>query len=281
MRLRRRTSLPARWSMVPRYGRGIVHGSRCRRHPYIHGRHDDDGTKGKVTNNGDGTFTYDPNGAFIGLKAGATATDKFRYTVTDGSGASSTATVTIAITGENDAPAAQDVAANVRKHGPAKSVTASFTDPDVGDTHSFSIDAATDATKGKVTNNGDGTFTYDPNGAFISLKAGVTATDKFLYTVTDGSGVSSTATVTMTIVGENDAPTAQNGAANVQEHGPANDVPTATVTITGQNQAPVIASAPRPRPSSKTLRAIRLATKAGRAQSYSRMRMWATSIPPC
>ena len=30
-------------------------------------------------------------------------------------------------------------------------------------------------TKGKVTNNGDGTFTYDPNGAFESLRPGQSA----------------------------------------------------------------------------------------------------------
>ena len=75
------------------------------------------------------------------------------------------------------------------------------TDPDTGDSHTFLVDIKTDTTKGKVTNNGDGTFTYDPNGAFASLAPGQTATDKFLYTVTDGSGLSSTATVTMTITG--------------------------------------------------------------------------------
>ena len=66
-------------------------------------------------------------------------------------------------------------------------VAAKYSDPDVGDTHTFAVDTKTDATKGKVTNNGDGTFTYDPNGAFASLRAGQTATDQFLYTVTDGA----------------------------------------------------------------------------------------------
>ena len=43
------------------------------------------GTKGTVTDLGNGVFSYDPNGAFASLKAGATATDTFTYTVTDGS----------------------------------------------------------------------------------------------------------------------------------------------------------------------------------------------------
>ena len=47
-------------------------------------------------------------------------------------------------------------------------MTASYTDPDVGDSHTFTIDTA--GTKGKVTDLGDGVFSYDPNGAFESLR---------------------------------------------------------------------------------------------------------------
>ena len=133
------------------------------------------GTKGKVTDLGNGVFSYDPNGAFASLKAGATATDTFTYTVTDGSNASSTATVTVTITGQNDAPVAADVSATALEHGPAVQVAASYTDPDVGDSHTFAID--TTGTKGKVADLGNGIFSYDPNGAFASLKVGATATD--------------------------------------------------------------------------------------------------------
>jgi VCBS repeat-containing protein len=183
-----------------------------------------DHTKGKVTNNGDGSFSYDPNGAFENLAAGQTATDKFQYTVTDAAGASSTATVTITITGQNDPPTAANVNDTVLEHGPATTVSASYTDPDAGDTHSFSVDLATDHTLGKVTNNGGGTFSYDPNGAFESLRAGQTGTDQFLYTVTDAAGASSTATVTITIIGQNDSPVAANVSGAVLEHGPATTV---------------------------------------------------------
>ncbi|MFX8895563.1 Ig-like domain-containing protein, partial [Acinetobacter baumannii] len=77
-----------------------------------------------------------------------------------------------------------------------KAISASFADPDLGDTHTFTVDTLADATRGKVTNNGDGTFTYDPNGAFVGLKAGETAQDKFRFTVTDAVGAPSTAIVT-------------------------------------------------------------------------------------
>ncbi|MEO1977527.1 MULTISPECIES: Ig-like domain-containing protein [Salipiger] len=46
---------------------------------------------------------------------------------------------------------------------------------------------------------------YDPNGQFDWLGEGETATDSFQYTVSDGNGGVTTATVTVTIEGQNDA----------------------------------------------------------------------------
>ena len=60
------------------------------------------GTLGLVTNNGDGTFDYDPNGQFDDLVAGQQATDTFTYTISDGHGGTDTASVTITITGVDE-----------------------------------------------------------------------------------------------------------------------------------------------------------------------------------
>ena len=106
--------------------------------------------------------------------------------MTDGASLSSTATGDDHDYRPERCPGRANLSGTVQEHGPAITVTASYTDPDIGDTHSFSID--TTGTKGKVTDNGNGTFSYDPNGAFASLKAGATATDTFHYTVTDGRG---------------------------------------------------------------------------------------------
>ncbi|MGD4086921.1 Ig-like domain-containing protein, partial [Xanthomonas citri pv. citri] len=119
--------------------------------------------------------------------------------------------------GANTAPVAGKVTADVQETDPATAITASFVDPDANDTFTFAIDTTTDHTKGIVINNGDGTFSYDPNGAFASLKAGATATDQFRYTVTDAAGESSTALVVITIHGENQAPSAAPVSANAQE----------------------------------------------------------------
>src|SRR4029079_569888 len=103
-----------------------------------------------------------PNGQFESLRAGANATDTFHYTVTDGSGATSTQTATVTLTGETDARVAAAISAAAQEDtGNPVTLTASYTDVDVGDTHTFSVD--TTGTVGTVVNNGDGTFSYNPN----------------------------------------------------------------------------------------------------------------------
>ncbi len=73
---------------------------------------------------------------------------------------------------------------------------------------------------GTVTLTGN-TFTYVPGAAFQHLAAGQTATVSFTYTVADNQGFTDTATVTITVVGSNDAPTAVVDFASGREDGPA------------------------------------------------------------
>ena len=68
---------------------------------------------------------------------------------------------------------------------------------------------------GNLTNNGDGTFTYSPNGQFESLAAGESATESFVYQIEDSFGETATAEVAIVIVGVNDAPTVAAAAAAV------------------------------------------------------------------
>ncbi len=63
---------------------------------------DTSGTIGQITDNGDGTFDYDPDGQFEDLEAGQQDTDTFTYTISDGNGGTDTATVTITVTGVNE-----------------------------------------------------------------------------------------------------------------------------------------------------------------------------------
>ncbi|MFN6233675.1 Ig-like domain-containing protein, partial [Microcystis sp.] len=58
-----------------------------------------------------------------------------------------------------------------------------------------------------VTLNSDGTFNYDPNGQFKKLGTGQTGTDSFTYQIRNNNNLTDTGTVTITLTGENDAPT--------------------------------------------------------------------------
>ncbi len=68
--------------------------------------------------------------------------------------------------------------------------------------------AETSSTKGGIVGmNSAGTFSYDPNGKFDTLKLGILDTDTFTYTLDDGTGGTDTAIVTIGIVGvSNDPP---------------------------------------------------------------------------
>lgn len=57
------------------------------------------GLQGLLTNNGNGTFTYDPSGAFNSLPVNRTTIDTFSYTIADAEGLTATTTVDIIITG--------------------------------------------------------------------------------------------------------------------------------------------------------------------------------------
>ena len=161
-----------------------------------------------LTLNANGDFVLDPSGQFEDLSVGENAIDAFSYTISDDLGRTSTATVTLEITGVNDAPTANDDSGTgFTTDEDTVLTTASAltndTDPDANDTLSV-INVNTSETLGLVTNNGDGTFGYDPNGAFESLNDGDTASDRFTYTIDDGNGGTDTAEVIITIEGFTD-----------------------------------------------------------------------------
>ncbi|WP_299484140.1 Ig-like domain-containing protein [uncultured Roseibium sp.] len=168
-----------------------------------------DGLLGTLIDSGNGTYEYVPGDAFHPLAAGSFATDSFTYRIGDGTGLFAEATVTISITGLNDGPTLNsDEGTGFSTDEDSAFTTANVLDNDSdvdGDTLTVSgLD--TSGTLGLVTDNGDGTFDYDPNGAFESLVAGEAATDSFVYTVSDGNGGSSTGSVTISIAGADDAP---------------------------------------------------------------------------
>ncbi len=61
---------------------------------------------GRVHDNGDGTFDFDPGSDFQDLAAGETREVGFTYQAVDGTGAAATATITVVVTGAGDGLAA-------------------------------------------------------------------------------------------------------------------------------------------------------------------------------
>ena len=166
-----------------------------------------------VTLNADHSFTYNPSTSdmFDMLALGEMVFDSFEYTATDRQGEFDDATVRLQINGVNDPPVALSNAYSTFED---VAVSGNMLTDDTGDGVDYDIDngavlmvTAVGATSsgGLVSSwNPDGTFTYDPNGAFAGLAPGEFGTDTFTYTIEDEHGLTSTNTVTITVVGQGD-----------------------------------------------------------------------------
>ncbi len=153
---------------------------------------------GVVTLNTDGTFSYTPNPGFDGV-------DTFTYQAQDdgvGNLLSNVATVYITVTGNNDAPTALDNSYSTPEETPltvaAPGILDNDTDPE---NDSLTAVLVTDVQNGTLVLNIDGSFVYTPNVNFVG-------DDTFTYQANDGSLLSNTAVVTITVTNENDPPTA-------------------------------------------------------------------------
>jgi VCBS repeat-containing protein len=178
------------------------------------------GLSGSVAIASDGSnVVYTIGSAFQHLKAGETAVETFAYTMQDAGGASSTAHVSVTVTGINDNPVARPDTVSIGEDDAPKTfdVLANDTDADAGDTRQvIAVDGS--RLKGSVVISPDGTSViYSVGSTLQSLRVGQVATETFTYTMVDSAGVQSTATVTVTVAGANDAPVAAANAVSVFE----------------------------------------------------------------
>jgi len=182
-----------------------------------------------LTLNADGTYDYDPNGAFENLAVGASTTDSFTYQISDGEGGFDTANVTITINGGSDGPTAQDdlltVGENDTLLGEVLVDNGSGADSDIdGDVLTVTRvasgnDEAVLAGLADGANIGDpimgsmggtftvlsnGTISFDPGADFDDLAVGETRQTQLVYQIDDGNGGTDTAIVTVRVDGEND-----------------------------------------------------------------------------
>ncbi len=197
------------------------------------------GSYGAITINADGSYSYTVDNSNATVQAlrisGQTILDVFTYQVADTGGLTSVATITVTIQGANDAPVGvNDTATAVEAGGtangtagtnPTGNVLTNDTDVDAGDIKTVSgvvagpsanavgsVGASVGGSYGSITINSDGSYTYavdNTNTAVQALRiSGQTLQDVFTYKVSDTDGSTSLATITVTIQGANDAPTA-------------------------------------------------------------------------
>ncbi|WP_316202812.1 MULTISPECIES: VCBS domain-containing protein [unclassified Bradyrhizobium] len=185
-----------------------------------------EGAYGHLTLNSDGSYTYVADKADA-LAAGVPAVDTFTYTDKDPSGAvSNTATLKITVTGVNDAAVISgDATGTIAEEGGiANSQSSPLYGIARGDLNATDVDGHNDVWQATSSNtaNGygwydigsDGRWTYgiynnDPR--IQALKEGeTTLTDSFTVYTEDGTAK----TVTIQIIGNNDAPTLQNALAD-------------------------------------------------------------------
>ena len=161
----------------------------------------------------DGTFTYVPKPDFFG-------TDSFTYQVTDADGKTDVGRVTVTVEDVNDAPTFDNGTLFSARGGAPVSLTLStlVNDSDAGDIQLFSLPAFDGPGSFSLSGN---VLTFDPGQDFTSLGEDETATVSIDATVQDKGGELATSTITVTVAGENDAPTIIDAATNAAEDGAA------------------------------------------------------------
>ena len=142
-----------------------------------------DPTNGSVVINANETVRYTPT-------SNSNGNDNFNYTVSDGKGGEDTANVSVTVVAVEDAPTAVDDSAITNLNAVIDiNVLSNDTDAD-GD--GLTVDSVTDPTNGSVVINADETLSYTPATDF-------SGDDNFVYTVADGTGLTDTANVAVTV----------------------------------------------------------------------------------
>lgn len=141
---------------------------------------------GTVAVDEDGSFVYRPDADYHGL-------DSFTYTVSDGHGGTDAARVTVAVASIPDTPVANpdDVTAGAGADTVIDTAYLLSNDSDGDDDDLIAI-IVDHPMNGSLFDNGDGTVTYVPDDDF-------SGTDSFTYMASDGTRVSPSTVVTITV----------------------------------------------------------------------------------
>ena len=142
------------------------------------------------------TLTFEPATSFTGVTT-------FDYTISDGNGGTDTGRVTVTVTNTNDPPTAVSDTASVAEDSTSNVIDVLANDtsaPDTGET--LTVTAVTQPANGTTAIAGGG-VAFTPAKDFFG-------TTSFDYTISDGSGGTATASVTVSVTATNDPPNAKD-----------------------------------------------------------------------
>ena len=166
------------------------------------------------TLNADGSFSYQAAANYNGP-------DSFVYQLSDTQGGTATATVSLTIEADNDAPVANAdsylveedtlLNANVAVLGDARA-TVRMNDSDVDNAlNTLTVSLVSGMGPTHALTSGPNAFVLNADGSFkYQATLDYQGSDSFVYRVTDAGGLSSTATVSITVTEKNDPPVAAN-----------------------------------------------------------------------
>ena len=146
------------------------------------------GTVGTVNFN-DRFITYDPAQKFKFLAKGESATDQFKYSVSDGKGGTSSGSVVVTIAGVNDNPIAVDDTVITTDSGTITITAATLLRND------SDVDASDVLSIANVDTAMNGTVNLDSNGNIIFIPDSIFSGGSFKYSISDGHGGTATASV--------------------------------------------------------------------------------------
>ncbi|WP_146021947.1 MULTISPECIES: VCBS domain-containing protein [unclassified Pseudomonas] len=192
-----------------------------------------------VDNSGQWTYTL-ANGtdgvasAVQSLKAGESHDEVFSVQVSDGLGGVDTQLVTVTVTGTNDAAVLSSASVTLSETNAPLSTGGSLTVSDIDSPESFQAQIDTAGNYGQFSIGTGGAWTYIADSAHNEFAAGTTYTDTFAVSSADGTLTS----VTVHILGTNNAAVLSAGIANLTETNAAVDISTAgTLTISDVDSA--------------------------------------------
>src|SRR5207245_2127372 len=139
------------------------------------------------------------------------------YKANDGALDSNVATVNITINNVNDPPVANNDTATVNEDSINRKSIVQANDTDADNLPPTAANAGLTVTGTTAPSHGTVAISADSLSVKYTPSANYYGSDSFTYTITDPAGLTSTATVNITVNNVNDPPVANNDAATVNE----------------------------------------------------------------